>query len=132
MLRVDEVVIRIVPRIQGANAIEFAKQNGIQQMVHCVGIVGMALQDLPELLDRALIVHVIKILKCGGVKRIGRPEGELLLSPAGGRNEQQNKSSKNGESRNAKHRRQSLPEVYLRSALAALNAAFCASLHDAA
>jgi hypothetical protein len=37
----------------------------------------MALRNLGELLDRALIIHVVKVLEGGGVEGIGGPERQL-------------------------------------------------------
>jgi len=48
-------------------------------MVDGVGIVRMPLSDLSELLDRALIIHVVKVLEGSGVERVGVPERHLGL-----------------------------------------------------
>jgi hypothetical protein len=51
-------------------------------VVYGIRIVGVALQNLREFLNRPLIVHVIEMLKGGRIERIGRPEREFGLSQA--------------------------------------------------
>ena len=74
MARTDESVIRILPRTQGAHAIQFAKQYGREQMIDGVGIVRMTRQNLRKLLDRPLIIHVVEVIESGRIERIGGAE----------------------------------------------------------
>jgi hypothetical protein len=80
MFRVYETVICIVTGVQGSDAIEFAKKDCRQQVIHGIRVLGVALGNLRELLNRPLMVHVVEMLEGSGVERIRRTEGEFRLS----------------------------------------------------
>src|SRR5207245_9591611 len=71
-------VILVLSGIECANSIELVEQHHIQQMIYRIGIVRMPLQDLRELLGRAVVVHVVEVLKGLGILRVGGAERELL------------------------------------------------------
>src|SRR6266567_4846140 len=78
MRGVEKAVIGVLTGIKGPNAIQLMKENGIQQVVDGIWVVGMALQNLVEFLNRALVVHVVEMLEGLDVKRIGWPEHVLI------------------------------------------------------
>lgn len=47
-------------------------------MVHRIRVVRVMLEDLRELLGRAVIVHVIKVLEGFGIQGIGWPKHKAL------------------------------------------------------
>jgi hypothetical protein len=111
MLRVNEIVAGIVSGVQGANAVEFAKEYGGQQMVDGVRIVRVTLGNLRKLLDGPLIVHVIEVLEGGGIERVGRPKSQFRLSQ-GERNRQRHQGA--AKDREFPKQGQSLEAVYPR------------------
>ena len=66
----DEAVIGIFAGVHRAHAIELLKKDGNQQVVYREGVIGMPLQDLIELLDRAVVVHVVKVVERLDIKRV--------------------------------------------------------------
>src|SRR2546426_8762622 len=61
MRRVNKAVIGILAGIQRPHAVELAKKNRGQQMVHSKGVVGMPLQNLIELLHGAIVIKIVEM-----------------------------------------------------------------------
>jgi hypothetical protein len=61
--RIDEAVVGIFPGAQCADAIELMKQYGVQEVIDRIRIIRMPLIKEPELLDRAVVFHIIKVIK---------------------------------------------------------------------
>ena len=78
MRGVEKAVIGVLAGIQSPNAKQLMKENSVQQVIYGIWVVGMALQNLVEFLNRALVVHVVEMLEGLGVKRIGWPEHVLI------------------------------------------------------
>src|SRR5579864_679006 len=64
---IDKTVVRILTGAQGADAIELVKQYSVQQVIDRIRVVRMPLLNLGELLNRAVIIHVVEPLEGGGV-----------------------------------------------------------------
>ena len=60
------------------NAIDFMKQYGIQHVIDGIWVIGMALRNLGEFLNRTLVVHVVEMFEGLGVEGIRRPERKFL------------------------------------------------------
>src|SRR5438128_9801082 len=78
MRGVEKAVIGVLAGIQSPNAKQLMKENSVQQVIYGIWVVGMALQNLVEFLNRALVVHVVEMFEGRGVKRIGWPEHVLI------------------------------------------------------
>src|SRR5258708_35411398 len=67
----DAMVVRVLPRIHRAHAIQFPNLNRGEQMIQGKRIVWMTRQDPLEILNRRVIVDVVVVLESGRVQRIG-------------------------------------------------------------
>ena len=65
----DEIVVRVLPGIHRAHAIQFPHLNRREQMIHRKRIVRMTRQDPLEILNRCVIVKVVVVLESGRVQR---------------------------------------------------------------
>ena len=63
MTGVQKCVIRVLPRTECANAIQLVEENGVQKVVNRSGIVWVPLLKNRELLDRAVILHVVEVIE---------------------------------------------------------------------
>ena len=61
MRSIDEIIVCVFPCAERSDAVQFVEQHSIQQVVDGVGIVRMPLILQGELLNRAVIFHVIKM-----------------------------------------------------------------------
>ena len=61
----DKAIVGVIPGIHRPGIIKVVHQHRGKQMVHREGIVRMPLQDLFELLRRAIVVHVIEVIESG-------------------------------------------------------------------
>ena len=66
-----EAVVGVLAGVDRAHAIEFAHQDGGKKMVQSEGVVGMAGNDLLEVLNGGVVVEVVIVLEGGLVERIG-------------------------------------------------------------
>ena len=58
------------PRVHRAHAVKLAHQDRGQQVVYRRGIVRMPIQQLLELLDRPVVIHVVEVLEGSVDQRI--------------------------------------------------------------
>ncbi len=78
MRRVNKAVIGILAGIQRPHAVELAKKNRGQQMVHSKGVVGMPLQNLIELLHGAIVIKIVEMIERGEIQWIVGPIRERV------------------------------------------------------
>ena len=70
-----KAVISVLARVHGPHAIKFADHQGRDQVINGKRIVGVPLQDLPKLLDREIVVEIVKMIECRNVEGIIRSKG---------------------------------------------------------
>ena len=70
--RIDEAVVSIIPGVERTHAIEFAKQNGGEQVVDGKGIVRILRSNALKVLQSAVVILIVETLKSSAVQRIMR------------------------------------------------------------
>ena len=70
----DETVVRVIPSIHRAHAIQFPHLNRGEQVIHGKRIVRMTRHNPLEILNRRVVVEVVIVLESRLVQRIGGTE----------------------------------------------------------
>ena len=71
----DEAVVGVFTAVHGTHAIKLAHQDGGEQVIDRGGVARMTIQEFLELLDRAVIIHVVEAVEGGLDQRIALLRG---------------------------------------------------------
>jgi len=74
MCRLDETIIGVFSSIQHSHSIQLMEQNSGEQVIYGEGVVRMPFQNLIELLDRAIIIKIVKMVECNQIQWVSRSE----------------------------------------------------------
>ena len=74
MCRLDETIIGVFSGIQHSHSIQLMEQNSGEQVIYGECVVRMPFQDLIELLDRAIIIKIVKMVERNQIQWVSRSE----------------------------------------------------------
>ena len=78
MCGLDETVIGVFSRVQRSHAgVDFAEEDGGQEMIYRERVVRVPLQHLIELLNGRVVIEIVEMIEGGVVQRVAGPNRQI-------------------------------------------------------